>query len=123
MRAPNVRISIRLESDSEADANGTGGASSAFHLVFKIGLVCSNCHLTAFMKTSFPHSENGFLCGLLGHCAVSPTGFSFCGWRSNPFLPAASRNAWCACQCATREGFILPPLNGMAAIQQAWVHV
>lgn len=79
--------------------------------------------LTAFTKTSFPHSENGSLCGLLGHCAVSPTGFSFCGWRSNLFLPAASRNVWCVCQRATREGFILPPLNGMAVIQQAWVHV
>ena len=45
MWAPDVRILIRLESDSEADANGIGGAPSAFHLVFKIGLVCSKCHL------------------------------------------------------------------------------
>lgn len=59
--------------------------------------------LTAFTKTSFPHSENGFLCGLLGHCVVSPTGFSFCGWRSNLFLPAASRNVWCVCVSVLHE--------------------
>lgn len=41
---------------------------------------------------------------MLGHCGF-PCWIPFCGWRSNPFLPAASRNVQCVSQSATQGGF------------------
>lgn len=85
---------------------------------FKPEMAYSKSHPLLYQTQLSTLSRWISLCGQLGHCVVSSTGFPFVVGGQNIFLPAASRNVH-----ATQEGFILPPLNGMAAIQQAWEHV
>lgn len=113
---------IRQEADNEADATKTERVPQkrAFTLPPGSALAWFKCSLTALQRPAFHTLRMDFFVALLA------TAFPY--WilvlEVKPFLACCFQECvWCVCQCATREGFILPPLNGMAVIQQAWVHV
>lgn len=110
---PSARISTGLEFDNGADANGTGVTSMSFILA---SLTPNWCDLfkippTAFAKTSFPHSENGFLSVVCEATVRFPLLDSFLWLEVKPFLACCFQEfVVCVSACYTR-GFYFTSLE------------